>query len=92
MSYDVKNGKLQPSGAQIQLTGPQMAALILLERRIAELNTDAQVMNQLGCGALAIEVAKTTETLSKAHADFLTETQRVVKLAAPTDLPRLVTG
>lgn len=92
MSYDVKNGKLQAASPPVQLTGPQMVALVLVERCIMELNNDAQALNQMGAGALAIEVAKTTDALSKAHAAFLAETQRAVKLASPGDVPKLVTA
>lgn len=80
----------QPQQQHIQLTAPQMTALVLLERRISELNSDAIVFTQLGAPALSAALTKATEDLSKAHDLFFVETQRVVKLAA--ELPKLVSG
>lgn len=81
------NGK---KPVQVTLSPPQMAALVLLERRIMDLNGDVGTFKQLGAGALFEAVTKATEDLSRAHEAYLAETQRAVKLASPGDLPRLV--
>lgn len=81
------NGK---KSVQVTLSPPQMAALVLLERRIMDLNGDQVAFADLGAVGPAAAVQKATEDLSRAHEAYLAETQRAVKLASPGDLPRLV--
>lgn len=74
----------------LTLTAQQMAALVVMEMRINALNAEAGALKQLGADGLAVALASAADALTKAHEAFVVETQTAVKLASPSDMPRLV--
>lgn len=75
-----------PAPVRLQLNPPQMAALVLVESRIVALEHEASVYVAMGAPPLAQAAKSAAEALRTAHAAYLAETQRAVKLVAPTDL------
>lgn len=88
MTTDAQNGQ-QPKQMRVSVTSEQMVALVLLERRIADLNADVQTLTQLGCGPFAGAVEQATVIMSKAHDDFMVELQKAVKIPTPDEVAGL---
>lgn len=87
MSTEATNG--QPKQVRVNVTSEQMAALVLLQRRIADLNLDVQALGGLGCRPLAFGVEQATVVMSKAHDDFIVELQKAVKIPTPDEVAGL---